>query len=607
MKLFKKIVLYTLLVILLGAGIYTVNFLWFKPFSINHFYNKIFMEFALDNPELSTGLGIPVLSDWYNDQLTDASLEFNDYQNDKTRGYLKMLLSYDKSALSEEEKVHYETMQWFLEDAVAAMPFDFHNYPINQMTGMHISLANMMQTSHNIVDEEDAEAYIIRLNAFREKFAQLNEGLDKREELGIIPPISIIDVTVNAMKKFIEIPHLENSLYTSFKSKIDTLGAIDDERREQFLTSCEEALRESVYPQWEMIIDRYEKWKNEKATNDAGVWKFPDGDKYYAYQVRSHTTTDLTPEEVHQIGLDEVARISTEMRAILEGEDLNDTTQTIGTIITQLNTDERFTYENTDEGRQQSIRDYQEIIDHINNNLDDVFGLRPPDNVEVKRIPEFREAGSALAYYQPPALDGSRPGAFYINLQDMGAIVKFGMKTLAYHEAVPGHHFQISIQRNLKDVPFFRTILPFTVYSEGWGLYAEQVAFEQGFYENDPFGNLGRLQSEMFRAVRLVVDSGIHHKRWTREEAIEYMIDNTGMTRDEVVTEIERYMIMPGQALAYKIGMLKILEFREKAKTALNDRFNIKEFHDVILGSGSMPMTILERIVDNWIADKLAA
>ncbi|MEO2084243.1 MAG: DUF885 domain-containing protein, partial [Marinoscillum sp.] len=311
------------------------------------------------------------------------------------------------------------------------------------------------------------------------------------------------------------------------------------------------------------------------------------------------------PEKVHQIGLSEVARIKTEMRDILTTLGYTDTTKQLGEIIQGLNKEERFLYQNNDEGRKEIIEGYNNILDEINDGLDNAFDIRPKASMEVKRVPEFKEEGSAGAYYERPPMDGSRGGIFYANLRDVSETVKFGMKTLAYHEGIPGHHFQIAIQGELKNVPLFRTFPLFTVYTEGWALYAEQLAWELGFYKNDPLGNLGRLQAEMFRSVRLVVDTGIHYKKWTREEAIEYMISNTGMTTGEVVTEIERYIVMPGQACAYKIGMIKILELREKAKQELGNTFDLREFHNVVLKNGAVPLHILEDIVDDYIKTEL--
>jgi uncharacterized protein (DUF885 family) len=315
----------------------------------------------------------------------------------------------------------------------------------------------------------------------------------------------------------------------------------------------------------------------------------------------------MTPEEVHQVGLAEVARIKKEMWDILLSEGYMDTTRTLGEVIQTLNKEDRFLFPDSDEGRKMIIEEYNRILDEISVGLDDAFDLRPKAGLEVRRVPEFKEEGSAGAYYNRPTMDGSRGGIFYANLRNVHETVKFGMKTLAYHEGIPGHHFQLAIQSELEGVPVFRTIGLFTAYTEGWALYSERLAWELGFYDNDPFGNLGRLQAEMFRAVRLVVDTGIHFKKWTREEAIAYMVANTGMTTSEVVTEIERYIVMPGQACAYKIGMLKILELRDKAKTELGDDFDLKEFHNVVLVNGAVPLDILEDLVNDYIEGSKSA
>jgi len=294
------------------------------------------------------------------------------------------------------------------------------------------------------------------------------------------------------------------------------------------------------------------------------------------------------------------------MLNILNQEGFADSTKTIGEIIQAVNKEERFQFQNNDEGRKEVLARFDEILAEVSGKLDGVFDVRPKAGLEVKRVPEFKEEGSAGAYYNQPAMDGSRGGVFYANLRDVSEVVKFGMKTLAYHEGIPGHHFQIAIQSELESVPIFRTFGLFTAYVEGWALYSEQLAWEIGMYEHDPFGNLGRLQAEMFRAVRLVVDTGIHYKRWTRQEAIDYMVANTGMPTGEVVTEIERYIVMPGQACAYKIGMIKILELREKAKTELGERFNLMEFHNVMLKNGAVPLSILEELIDEYIANNRA-
>jgi uncharacterized protein (DUF885 family) len=386
--------------------------------------------------------------------------------------------------------------------------------------------------------------------------------------------------------------------------KIDKLEAFSSEEKASYKKQVEKEIETTVFGAYRNLIQYFEQLKI-KATTDDGVWKLPNGDAYYRYQLKQMTTTDLEPEEVHQIGLSEVERITSEMQKILLAEGYAETTKTNGEIIQELNKEERFLYQNNDAGRQEVIDGYMAILDEINNGLDNAFDIRPKASMEVKRVPEFKQEGAAGAYYEQPPMDGSRGGVFYANLRDVTETVKFGMKTLAYHEGVPGHHFQIAIQGELENVPIFRKFPLFTAYTEGWALYAEQLAWELGFYENDPFGNLGRLQAEMFRAVRLVVDTGIHYKKWTREEAIEYMITNTGMTTGEVVTEIERYIVMPAQACAYKIGMMKILELREKAKSKLGNQFELKEFHNVVLKNGAVPLDVLEEIIESYVSETL--
>jgi uncharacterized protein (DUF885 family) len=340
-----------------------------------------------------------------------------------------------------------------------------------------------------------------------------------------------------------------------------------------------------------------------KATANHGAWALPDGENYYAWEVASNTTTDMTPDQIHALGLSEVARIAAEMDQILR--DAGYTEGSIGARVQALAKAPEQLYSDTDEGRAQILKDYQTIIDEISANLGDYFSVQPKAKVKVVRVPEFSEKTAPGAYYQPPSLDGERPGTFYANLRSVAEIPKFGMRTLAYHEAVPGHHFQIAIAQELKDLPIFRRMLPFTAYAEGWALYTERVAWEAGFQKNS-LDNLGRLQAEMFRACRLVVDTGMHAKRWTREQAIQYMLDNTGMGDKEVEAEVERYLVNPGQALAYKVGMLKILELRERAREQLGDKFDIREFHNEVLKNGSMPLAVLERVIDDYIARKRA-
>ncbi|MFD2561914.1 DUF885 domain-containing protein [Aquimarina rubra] len=594
----------TLLIILVFGLLWLVNLIWFRPFNINHFYDKVFVELALDSPELTTSMGIPVIYDWSKDELDDISDAKQWETFNKMKEDYKTLQSYNFENQSEANQLNTKILGFYLEGLMEGERFFYHDYPVNQMGGEQSSLPSLLENSHKLRDKSDAEAYITRLSLFDTKFDQLIENLKLREDKGIIPPKFVMDRVLDEMNGFIG-ETKSNILYSNFKTKIEKIEELSQEEKDTLKKQVEQEIETTVFGAYKKLITYFEALK-KKATTDAGVWKLPDGDAFYRYQLKQRTTTDLDPEEVHQIGVSEVARIKGEMLEILSAEGYADSTKTLGAIVQELNKEERFLFPNTDEGRQMVLDEYDRILSEISAGLDDAFDIRPKAGLEVKRVPEFKEEGSAGAYYNRPAMDGSRGGVFYANLRNVHESVKFGMKTLAYHEGIPGHHFQIAIQSELEGVPIFRTIGLFTSYIEGWALYSEQLAWELGFYENDPFGNLGRLQAEMFRAVRLVVDTGIHHKKWTREQAIDYMVQNTGMTTTEVTTEIERYIVWPGQACAYKIGMLKILELREKAKQKLGDRFDLREFHNAVLKNGAVPLDILEEIIDAYIDRTLA-
>lgn len=601
----------TFLIIFAAITIFLVNLIWFKPFSVRLFYDKIFLELALDNPELVTQLGIPVLYDRTKDQLSDASDAANWEQFNGIKKNLATLKSYDFDSQSPENQLNTKILSYFLESQVEGEAYFYYDYPVNQLFGVQNNLPSFMESAHRIEDESDVQAYLTRLSLIDKKFDQVLEGLEIRQEKGITPPTFIIDKVLDEMNGFVGRGNdatleqqtqnvKENILFDNLSRKLAEVPDLSEEAKEAYLQQAEDIIRTSVFPAYGKFIQHFEALRST-STTDAGVWKFPNGDQYYKHMLKQNTTTDLEPEQVHQIGLAEVDRIKGEMLAILVKEGYDVTGKELGEIILALNEEERFLFPNDDDGRALVIAEYDRILDEINANLDDAFDIRPKAGMEVKRIPAFKEEGAPGAYYEQPAMDGSRGGVFYANLRDVHESVKFGMKTLAYHEGIPGHHFQIAIQSELEGVPVFRTLGIFTAYVEGWALYAEQLAWELGFYDNDPFGNLGRLQAEMFRAVRLVVDTGIHHKKWSREQAIDYMVANTGMTRSSVTTEIERYIVMPGQACAYKIGMLKILELREKAKLALGDKFDLREFHNVVLKNGAVPLDILEELVDEYI------
>jgi uncharacterized protein (DUF885 family) len=380
-------------------------------------------------------------------------------------------------------------------------------------------------------------------------------------------------------------------------SKLEKASAIPENERGRLIGLAILAVESSVYPAYQRLIDWAEQLLPQLAGND-GAWAWPQGAEFYAWAVRHHTTSDLAPESVHDIGLREVARIEAEMDRILDAQNLGE--GSVGRRMAELGAEPRFNYADTDQDRARIIADYQARIDEIEGALGPHFRLRPKARVVVQRVPQFTEKTAPGAYYDAPALDGSRPGVFWINLRNVAEIQKFGMRTHAYHEAIPGHHFQIAIAQELRGVPLVLRLMDFTAYSEGWALYAERLAKEIGF-EEDPYDDLGRLQAELFRAVRLVVDTGMHHKRWSREQAIDYMLEHTGSPETDVVAEIERYLVWPGQALAYKVGMNEILRLREHARAQMGERFTLSDFHDVVLGTGAMPLGVLDERVQAWV------
>jgi uncharacterized protein (DUF885 family) len=508
-----------------------------------------------------------------------------------------VLRAYDRTKQTESQLLSTDILEWFLNNTVEGQKYMYHNYPLNQLSGEQSELPSFMDAIHRIENEGDAEDYVTRLSKFGTRFDQVLESVRIREQKGIIPPRFVIDKVLDQMRNFVSQDAKSNILYVSFQKKLEK-AKIEASDKQELLQRAEEQIMETVYPAYNRMIEEFVRLQ-KIATTDDGVWKLPDGDAYYSYQLWSRTTTRMDPAEIHELGVSEVERIQGEMRVILD--DLGITGKTIAEHIQDLAKDPRFLYPATDEGRKQCLADYQSIINEMDRGIGNAFDIRPKAGVQVERVPEFKEKTESGAYYNAPSMDGSRPGIFYANLRDMNEIPKWGMRTLAYHEAIPGHHFQIAIQMDLQGVPTFRKIIPFTAYSEGWALYAERLAWELGFHK-DPYTNLGRLQAELFRAVRLVVDTGIHRKRWTREQAIQYMLENTGMGEGEVTAEIERYIVSPGQACAYKVGQLKILELREKAKKALGSRFKLQDFHNVVLQNGAMPLDILEAQVDQYIA-----
>ncbi|MEK8030359.1 DUF885 domain-containing protein [Ideonella sp. DXS29W] len=599
---------------LLAAGvvmvaIFLVNLIWFRPFSLNHFYEKVFVSFLLDNPELLSMMGVAEQFGYrrHNAHLNDESIAKAERDFARWREYLDDLKSYDPRRQTPDQQLSSRVLVWFIEGQLEGERFRFHDYPINQLFGVQSQTPDFLINQHRIDDRRGAEDYLARLGEIGRKFGQVQEGLALREQKGIVPPRFVIERVLVEMRAFASKPSAENPLCVNFSKKVGALSDVAAGDKPDLQARCPALIDQVVRPAYQSLIHFFD-GQLTRATTDDGVWKLPDGEAYYAYRVRRETTTRMTPQQVHELGLSEVARIEAEMKAILSAQNQLQGDETPAQALQRLSKDPRFLYPNTDEGRQAALVEYKRMIDEQLVQSRRLIGLSPKAPIEVQRVPEFKEKTAPGAYYQSPALDGTRPGVFYANLRDMSALPKFGMRTLSIHEGVPGHHFQIALAQEQEGGPTFRKVLPFTAYMEGWALYAEWLGKEMGLYQNDPFGDLGRLQAEMFRAVRLVVDTGIHAQRWTRQRAIDYMISKTGMAEGEVVAEIERYIVDPGQALAYKVGMLSIRAARERAQKALGAKWNAeaeKAFHDTVLRGGALPLAILDEQVDEWIRRQL--
>ncbi|MFB2636581.1 DUF885 family protein [Shewanella bicestrii] len=598
----KRIGLGTLAIVLLLGALAAHEWFAKKPFFFRAFLDRSMVKMAFESPETLTSLGFleSVGITGHNALLDDDSPAVMDKTFTQVRALRDTLLSYQDTDLDDNQRISKDIALYLADFALASEPYRYHNYPVNQLFGVQNGYPSFMQAQHQVHSVEDAENYLSRLIAVKIKFGQTLEGLKLREAKGIIPPKFVIQRVLTEMNDFINAPVEDNILYSSFKTKLaDTQISVNEQAR--LLAQAKANIESDVKPAYRLFIDYFTALQAKAGTDD-GYWALPNGDVAYEQLLKFFTTTNYSADEIHAKGLAEVSRIQDEIMTILAAQGY-DTSQGFSVAIEALAADPKFYYEDSDAGRAQILVDYQKILDEVNAGLDNAFRIRPKAGMEVVRIPEFKEKTAPGAYYQQPAIDGSRPGRFYANLFDIKATPKYGMRTLAYHEGIPGHHFQIAVAMELEGQPLIRKMAPFTAYIEGWALYSERLAWELGF-QQDPFDNIGRLQAELFRAVRLVVDTGIHHSRWTREQAIDYMKQNTGMSDRDVTAEIERYIVMPGQATAYKVGMMKILELREKAKQALGDKFDLRDFHDVVLKNGAVPLDILEKLVDRYIAEK---
>lgn len=606
MKSWKKIVVRVLLVALLAALVagYKVGF--GHPFTLNQLANRQALHFLLRSPETLTQVGL-IEGTWL-DRHSGKLAEVGPAAREKDYAFLEKALAevqeFDRAELSAQDRITYDILVDQYSSGLAGRRFAWLSseglYPIAPMWGTQVGLATFMQVNHAVKNEKTARNYVERLKAMGPKLDAVTAEMQRQAKAGLVLPVSLLDRSLAMIADTTAGTPEANPLVTSFVDRMKAVKDLPPALQAELRTAAIAQVKDGVIPAYQRMAAALQAVRPEALKQAAGIGRLPEGAEYYAMMLKEMTSTDYTPEQVHQLGLAEVARISGEMDALLQAQGLKE--GTVAARVQQLRQDPRYLLPNTDAGRAEMLKRYTQILAEVNARMPEFFAVLPKQELVVERVPVTAEKGSAGAYYEQPALDGSRPGKFFANLRNVAETPTWGMKTLAYHEGIPGHHFQIAQAQAIPDLPFIRQQALYPAYAEGWALYAERLAAEIGMYKNDPLGDLGRLQAEMFRAVRLVVDTGMHAKSWTREEAIQYMVENTGMDEGAVTTEIERYMGLPGQACAYKVGQLKILELREKAKQKLGAKFNLKEFHRVVLGSGAVPLTVLERLVDEWVA-----
>lgn len=566
----------------------------------NQLFDMIFDAEIDRNPVKQTHLGIKKDYDKWNDlseENTAKELSF-------AKSDLEKIKALDTSKLDAQTLLSYQLYVQKLENKISDHKWRFHNYPVNQMFGTHSQVPAFLINQHTISNLKEAQDYISRVFGAKKLMDQLITQLKLRENLGIIAPKFVFEHVIRDSKNILVGAPFDagkdSTILADFTKKINKIDLSENEKL-TLSTDIKQALINGLKPGYEQLIS-YLTELETKADSRDGAWKFPDGEAFFENALKRTTTTDLSANEIHNIGLSEVTRIHNEMRVIMkkvgfEGE--------LSEFFEFMRNDKQFYYTSDEAGRQKYLDEAVVLIDDMKGRLDSLFLTKPKAELYVKAVEAFREKSAGKAFYQRPAPDGSRPGVYYANLYDMEAMPTYQMAALAYHEGIPGHHMQFAINQELTSIPKFRKFGGYTAHTEGWGLYSEMIPKEIGLYQ-DPYSDFGRLAMELWRACRLVVDTGIHTQKWTREQGIAYYAANTSNAKSDAVKMVERHIVMPSQATAYKVGMLKIIELRESTKTALGDKFDIREFHDVVLRNGPVPLNVLTQLVNDYIKVKQA-
>ncbi len=561
--------------------------------SIDDFFRDFTADWVKRDPNLATSTRYFTgdEQDRLERQLTPQTLEWKRDRIQRARRGITDLKAFNRAALTDAQRISADLMEWQLNEYVREEPYFDYAFPLQQMNGANVELVETMTVRHPLLTERDAENYVAALGDVRARMEEAIADAQRLEARKTVPPKFILQATVKQMQGFTDPSPGQNPFVTVFADKMSAIKSLPDAKREQLRAAAEKLVGDQIYPAWKKATEVLQA-QQAKATDDAGLWRLKGGAEAYTYNLHHFTTTNLTAAQVHEIGLQQVARLEGEMDGLLKR--LGRTQGTVKDRIDKLELDMRYPNPASEESRAQIMRDIDGILADAQKRAALLFDLVPKTPVVAQPFPRFREANAA-ANYNSPAPDGSRPGTFQYPRR-IEKMTKFGLRSTVYHETVPGHHFQIALQVEDKDLPRFRQIRAFggiSALTEGWGLYAERLARESGWYGDDVEGQLGGLNSELFRARRLVVDTGLHAMKWTRQQGIDYGIE---------ASEVERYAVYPGQACSYMIGELKIVELREKARKALGDKFSLREYHNVVLRTGMVPLDILERQVDSYIS-----
>ena len=568
---------------------------------VNKFFEKRFNDYVNRKPMFQTRLGIKKDYDKWN----DISPIAEEKEIDEAKRALHWLSdSVNINYLDQSTLLSYKLYKQRIENQISDYRYRLYNYPLNQMYGMQSDIPAFLINMHKVSTKKDAIDYISRLNGIRGLFQQLEANMKERQKAGLIAPRFVFNHVLDDSKNIIT-GHPFNgpdssALFHDIYSKINLLNISETEKKE-LVSEARKALLSSVKPAYDSLILLVEELLSSSEEED-GVWRWPEGLAFYENALERTTTTTLSADEIHEYGLKEVSRIHSEMTVIKNKVGFKGSLQDF---FIELKENDKFYYSQTDEGKNAYIRDAINIIEDITQKLDELFITKPKAEMIVKAVEDFREKSAGKAFYQRPAPDGSRPGTYYANMYKMRMMPKYQMEALAYHEGIPGHHMQIAIAQELEGIPKFRKYGGYTAFTEGWGLYSEYLPKELGYY-SDPYSDFGRLAMELWRSCRLVVDTGIHSKQWTREQGIDYYTKNTPNDILDCIKMVERHIVMPSQATAYKIGMDRILELRDRARKQLKEKFDIRKFHETILANGAVPLYILEQQIDNMIKENIS-